>query len=791
MKRYNRYFVVLLFATAVLFVLCNRKERKDKVSVQPLQEWTFAYDGEDYTAVVPSFIHTDLMAHDLIADPYKDTNERACRWVSDSVWQYSTTFRLSDRKAHHDVVFAGLATRAEVYLNGHLIGKADNMFRAWRFVLDEQLQKGDNRLVVKFYPIEPYNDSCAAVLPYTLPDNRVFTRSAPYQQGWDWGPRLVTCGIWQPAWIEGWDEVRPEGTVHGEGMEGFFGAFGGDDEVMPSHPEVRLLRDSGEFCFEIEGEKVYMRGANWIPIHSFPVLDEAQKARYRRQLCAAKEANFNMIRVWGGGIYEPDYFYELCDSLGLYVWQDFDFSCALYPGDSAFLENVRIEAEEQVRRLSKHRCIVLWCGNNEVSNGWYDWGWQKQYGYTPEQEKQLYEDMEKLFGAEGVLAAAVKKYLPDMPYLPSSPVWGWGHDECVTDGDSHYWGVWWGELPFEMYREKTGRFMSEYGFQAYPSRRTVDSFFSASEPQAATAADLLVHPSMANHQKHARGTAIIDQMLQRYYGVTSHDLCLDDYLYLSQLCQAYGTGMGIEAHRIRKGHCWGTLFWQLNDCWPVASWSSVDYYGRWKALQYEAKRLFEPLAVLSEPAKDDPRAVDIYVVADNDLKRGQNISRGELYLRLYDFEGKLIDGRIHEVQLHPDKASEPIRYTLPCGVEAGEVVLKAEYAALGSKWHFFVSPKQLKLPQATIQTSFLPICRGRSHYEEGAYCMVKLQTDVFAYGVELSIEPDIPGRFEDDYFHWMPQSEPGHIQFYPDDPTDPRLDTAKIKVKCLNDVLQR
>ncbi len=788
MKKNSGYIVRLLFAVTVLLVICSCKERQNKVSVQSLEEWMFFYNGENHLARVPSFIHTDLMLHDFIANPYLDTNERVCRWVSDSVWEYNTTFRLSDKKAHHDVVFAGLATRAEVYLNGHLIGKADNMFRAWRFSMDEYLQRGDNSLMVRFSPIEPYNDSCAAALPYMLPDNRVFTRSAPYQQGWDWGPRLVSCGIWQPVWIEGWNEDRPEGTLHGEGLWGFFGTFGSDDEVVPSHPEVRLLRDSGAFCFEIEGEKVYMRGANWIPVHSFPVLDEAQKARYRKQLCAAKEANFNMIRVWGGGIYEPDYFYELCDSLGLYVWQDFDFSCALYPGDSAFLENVRIEAEEQVRRLAKHRCIVLWCGNNEVSNGWYDWGWQKQYGYTPEQEKQLYEDMEKLFGTDGVLAAAVKKYLPDMPYLPSSPVWGWGHDESLTDGDAHYWGVWWGELPFEMYREKTGRFMSEYGFQSYPSRRTVTHFFADDMQQTATAADLLVNPSMANHQKHARGTAIIDQALQRYYGVTSRDLNIDDYLYLSQLCQSYGTGMGIEAHRIRKGHCWGTLFWQLNDCWPVASWSSVDYYGRWKALQYEAKRLFEPVAVLSEPAKNNPRAVDVYVVAD-DLVEGQDKGRGELHLKLYDFEGKLIDGQIHQVQLYSDKASEPIRYTLPHGVEADKVVLKAEYITdvpFEPKWHFFVSPKQLKLPQVNIKADF----DTRSSYA-CEYSIVFLQADAFAYGVELSIEPDIPGHFEENYFHLMSQSKLKFVAFFPDDPADPWLKTAKIKATCLNNVLQR
>ena len=347
------------------------------------------------------------------------------------------------------------------------------------------------------------------------------------------------------------------------------------------------------FTFYRNGKPLFVKGANWIPVHSFPVLDSANRARYRHLLTSAKEANFNMLRVWGGGIYEPDFFFDLCDSLGLMVWVDFNFSCALYPSDSAFLDNVKEEAAQQVRRIAQHPCVVVWCGNNEVKNGWEDWGWQEQYKWTPAQRAQLQHGIDTLFGEKGILARAVQQYDPlKRPYVTSSPLFGWGHPECVTHGDSHYWGVWWGEQPFEMYKEKTGRFMSEYGFQSYPDYSTVCRYC----PEDQRTID---SPTMKSHQKHGRGREIIDKAMQQYYGVDSRSLSLEDYCYVSQLLQAWGTGYGILCHRMAQPHCMGTLYWQLNDCWPVASWSSIDCYGNWKALHYRARDLFADTVDLS------------------------------------------------------------------------------------------------------------------------------------------------------------------------------------------------
>lgn len=794
-QRRSVYFFVVVMA--ILMAGCTRNLDNN---VMPLEEWQFSYHGMWHPATVPGCIHTDLMNEGYIADPFIDTNEASCAWVSDSVWTYRTTFHLTWRQLlrpkHHDLVFAGLDTRAEIILNGRVIGRADNMFRAWRFPIQDYLKHGDNTLVVRFYPEAAHDNACAASLPYQVPDKRVFTRTAPYQQGWDWGPKLNTCGIWQPVWIEGWQETRSAGTLAGSGLKGFFGAFGdekpGDAKTADAYAKCRLVRDSGAFCFVINGRPVYMKGANWIPVHSFPVLDEAQKTRYRQLLCSAKEANFNMLRVWGGGIYEPDFFYDLCDSLGIYVWQDFDFSCAFYPGDEAFLKNVRIEAEEQVRRLSKHPCIVMWCGNNEVSNGWQDWGWQQQYGYTPTQIATIESDMNKLFGERGILAGIVHKYMPGVPYLPSSPVWGWGHDQSLTDGDSHYWGVWWGELPFGMYRLRTGRFMSEYGFQSYPELSTIYKFFPAATrlPDSLTAADILTMPTMLSHQKHPRGVAIIDQALQRYYGVTAMNVNLPRYVYLSQLCQAFGTGMGIEAHRVRKGHCWGTLYWQLNDCWPVASWSSIDYYGNWKALHYAAKRLFAPLAVLSEPGVDGHSA-DIYVVCDT-VRPGQSM-HGKLLLTLRDFRGKILRQTEHDVVIPSDAASAVVHYPLPAGAVAAKVVLQAQYYnekehKVAEKLHYFAAPKQLMLDSVT------PVVDLSRWHPATGHLTFTVKSNSLAYGVMLSTVPHVAGHFSDNFFDLLPEQSDENlpcnsrsITFIPANSADPLLQRPiRIVATCYN-----
>lgn len=553
-----------------------------------LTDWYFSNTDNYHQATVPGFIHTDLMANGLIPDPYYGTNEDSVRWVSPRPWTYTTMISMLDLPKGDTLwlVFEGLAGNAEIIVNEQVVGHADNMFVRHAYPLPKTDVGYD--IEVRFIPLQDTLREIEYGIP--LPEQRAFTRIAPYQQGWDWGPKLATCGIWKPVYI----------TNQPQNIQSI--------QNIPNIPKVELhqKKDSigQSFTFYKDGKPIFIKGANWIPVHSFPVLDSANKARYRYLLRSAKEAGFNMIRVWGGGIYEHDYFYDLCDSLGLMVWQDFIFAGTPYPDSPEMLASIHEEARQQVSRLARHPCIVLWCGNNEVKNGWEDWGWQGQFNWTPEQRARLEKAMDTIFGysrnsrnsrdssissntsSTSILAKAVKECDPlQRPYITTSPLYGWGHPECVTHGNSHYWGVWWGEMPFEVYGEKTGRFMTEYGFQSYPLMSTLRQFC----PEEQLHID---SPTLRNHQKHGRGREIIDKAMRQYYGFDSRTLSLEDYAYVSQLLQAWGVGYGIYQHLSRQPHCMGTLYWQLNDCWPVASWSSIDYYGNWKALHYRAQALF-------------------------------------------------------------------------------------------------------------------------------------------------------------------------------------------------------
>ena len=569
-----------LLLLPLLLVACATKP--DRVE---LTDWQFEYNGQWYPATVPGFIHTDLMANGLIPDPYLATNEDSVRWVGDSVWCYQTSVYRKNLPQGDTLwlVFEGLAGRADIRIKNsrgqfeHLlwVPDADNMFCQYAFPFPNI----EDTLYIKvtFLPLCDSVEEQAYGIP--LPDRRAFTRIAPYQQGWDWGPKLPTCGIWKPVYITNWKPNVPETPDH-----------------LETPVELRQEKDSigQSFTFYRDGNPIFIKGANWIPVHSFPVDNKANHDRYRLLLTSAKEADFNMLRVWGGGIYEHDYFFDLCDSLGIMVWMDFNFSTMLYPDNPEMLESIKEEAYQNVRRIAKHPCVVLWCGNNEVKNGWEDWGWQGVYNWTPEQRKRLEKAMDTIFGYSpysnysdnSILAQAVRDCDPlQRPYITTSPLYGWGHPECVTHGDSHYWGVWWGEEPFEKYAEKTGRFMSEYGFQSYPMISTIRQF--CPEDQL-----YIDSPTLRSHQKHPRGREIIDKAMRQYYGFDSHTLSLEDYCYVSQLLQAWGTGYGIFQHLKHQPHCMGTLYWQLNDCWPVASWSSIDYYGNWKALHYRVQSLY-------------------------------------------------------------------------------------------------------------------------------------------------------------------------------------------------------
>ena len=327
------------------------------------------------------------------------------------------------------------------------------------------------------------------------------------------------------------------------------------------------------FYFKINGDPIFAKGANYIPQDIF--LTRVKDQQYRDLLTAAKDANMNMIRVWGGGIYEKDIFYELCDSLGLMVWQDFMFAGTMYPVDDAFLEEIEAEVEYQVNRLAKHPSIVIWCGNNEIDVAWHNWGWQDKYKYSEEVQEVLWSGYVKLFREK--LPEWLQKHAPTMAYTSTSPLSNWGTAENFNHASMHYWGVWHGREDISAYNNNVGRFMVEYGMQSYPEMSTILKF--AKEEDLSMESDV-----MKNRQKSYIGNGEILKHIHQHFGEPEN---FEDFVNKSQAVQAKAYQTAINAHRNSNGHCMGSLLWQLNDCWPGPSWSIIDYYGKPKQA-YEA-----------------------------------------------------------------------------------------------------------------------------------------------------------------------------------------------------------
>jgi len=383
--------------------------------------------------------------------------------------------------------------------------------------------------------------------------------------------------------------------------------------------DIQLIQEPdkwGEtFFFLLNGVPIFAKGANWIPIDSF-IPRGKRNGLYKSNLINAKEANMNMIRVWGGGIYEDDLFYELCDELGILVWQDFPFACAVYPHKEEFIENLKIEAIQNIIRLRNHPSLALWCGNNEV-----EWLWKWQLNTSEITDDNLINNFKlgyiRIF--EDVLPKLIEEYDPIRPYWPSSPSNGYVGKNVGTQnsnlpniGDSHFWDVWHRNKPFRAYRKFDSRFMSEFGYESFPSIKTIEAFCPTEQFD-------FFSPIMENHQKNSAGNKKIFNYMKKRFSIPQK---FEDRVVLSQITQAEAIEYGVEHwRRNRKDyHCMGSLYWQLNDCWPVASWSSLDYYGRWKALHYYAKRFYHPVF---PSVKEDAASVEFWV--SNDLRTSQKL----------------------------------------------------------------------------------------------------------------------------------------------------------------------
>jgi beta-mannosidase len=774
-------------------------------------------------ARVPGNVHTDLLDNGVIPDPFWGTNERDLQWIGERDWEYESALTAADGLLAHeriDLVFEGLDTYASVRLNGAPILEADNMYRAWRVPVKQGLHAGENTLTVRFRSALREGKAAYERLGYALPapndtgDPRVsmFTRKAPYHYGWDWGPRLVTSGIWRPVRLEAWDgariddlhvvtrslsderaELEVEATIEATraapgtlevGLAGSAPIARVDAALHPgsnivrarlhidqpqrwwpnglgaphlytieaalsqgSEPRAkRQLRvglrslqvvqrpdaEGKSFSVLVNGAPVFMKGANYIPQDSF--LPRVSSERYERLLSSVAAANMNLLRVWGGGVYEDDRFYELCDQLGILVWQDFMFACSLYPSDAAFLDNVREEARQTVRRLRNHPSLALWAGNNENEWGWRDWGWQQQL--TDAQRAEQRAGYERLF--HELLPEVVAQEDPGRFYTRSSPS---ANDDAIPpnrpgSGDMHYWGVWHSEEPYERYADNVSRFMSEYGFQSFPELATIARFAAPSDWQ-------LDSGVLRAHQRHPRGNQLIATYLERDFR-TPRDF--ESFTYVSQVLQATVIQFAAEAHRRRMGYNGGSLYWQLDDCWPAASWSSIDYFGRWKALQYYARRFFAPVLV---SVTEEQGRLRIYGISD---RRSPTPAR--LALRVLDFEGNVSFERTLDISLAANSSQLQFDVAVAdvlAGKARSQVVFVAELfegrQRSSRSLFYFAKAKELELPDPELRLE-LGAARpeGRS---------LELHARRLARAVWLS-SPGSDGHFSDNYFDLLP-----------------------------------
>ncbi|MEJ5051742.1 glycoside hydrolase family 2 protein [Chryseobacterium culicis] len=769
------------------------------------EDWQFrnSKDQNWLPAKVPGTVHLDLISNKIIPDPFKDENEKKVQWVENEDWDYQTAFIVSSQELKNDnidLVFNGLDTFSEIYLNGKLLKKTDNMFRKWEIPVKQYLKTGKNTVRITFKSAVNTGKELAKKVPFTMPESpRSFVRKAQYQFGWDWGPRLVTAGIWKDVQLEFWNnakiitvkdiqnktskainDLRFDVEIYAEnagdytldlnkihqkislkkgintisvpyetkGMKlwqpnGRGEANLYDFEVKLSKDQknidgkniriglrtVELVQEKDEkgksFYFKVNGQPLYIKGTNWIPGDSFS--PRMTKEKYQKLIKDTKDANMNMIRIWGGGIYEDDEFYNACDENGILVWQDFMFAGSFYPADEAFLNNVKEEVKDQVNRLQNHPSIALWCGNNEIDEAIVNWGYQKQFKYSKDDSLQVWKDYKKLF--HDVIPNALSENLKSDKniYWPSSPSIGWGHKESLTEGDSHYWGVWWGEQPFEIYNEKVGRFMSEYGFQGTPILETTKSMFSGT-PELN-----LQNPTVKAHEKHARGWDIMNEYLKRDYKIPTDFV---QYNYVSQLLQARGMQIAIEAHRRAKPYNMGTLYWQLNDCWPVVSWSSIDYLGNWKAFHYQAKRSFEP--VLVSIAETD-KSYDVYLISDL-----MNTLKLDTKFELIDFKGKTLwkSSQSDDINADVSKKIKRISKSELAQFNLSETVLKisSEKDTTFEKLFFFNKPKDIKLSKPNIKIRKI------------SSTQIEISTDILAKDIYLIGDT----HFSDNFFDLLP-----------------------------------
>lgn len=671
--------------------------------------------GKQIQAQVPGSVFHDLMENGLMEDPFYRDNEKKARELSFYDYVYEREFDITEdflKLDRIELCCEGLDTLTDIFMNGICVGKTDNMFRLYELDVKHALKAGKNTIRIEFASVSRYaqqEDEKEKLFQfeYAMP-GMGHIRKGHYMFGWDWGPQIPDMGIYRPVSLKGYEagkitdvhfhqihedgkvklEVKTDAQIWSDGVsyevelcspagETMTSTVNeGECEIVIENPmlwwphghgeqflyqaEVRLVKDGKvidqrhyqtglrtmeliqekdewgtSFYFKINGVPVYMKGADYIPEDN--ILPRCNYDRTKRLLLDCIECNHNSIRVWGGGIYPEEYFYDLCDELGIVVWQDLMFACATYPSEnSGFMETTMGELKYNIGRIRHRACLGLICGNNEMELAHVEWEMEDR-----EENKKKYL---QLFEQE--LPALAREIAPDVAYWIASPSSGGDFREPNGEeqGDMHYWGVWHMCEPFVAYRTVNPRFMSEFGIQSFPCLKTMETCTLPEDRN-------IFSRIMELHQKGGpEGNERILNYISQLYRYPRN---FESLLYISQMIQAEGIRYGVEYWRRIYGRCMGTIYWQLNDCWPVASWSGIDSCGRWKALHYFSKKFFAPVLV---SVNDEDKQLDIFVTNDRNQESGLELSWG-----LYRFNGTRVKGGIQNIVVGACRSTEVMK----------------------------------------------------------------------------------------------------------------------------------
>lgn len=770
-------------------------------------KWQFRKVGDKLykEATVPGCNYLDLMANGDIPDPFIGLNEKDVYWVGETNWEYKKTFKITEEELNCDDILLTcemLDTICDVFVNNMLAFSGRNCFTAYSVSIKERLVKGENEIRILFrspvnYVKEKYK-SCPTPINSNGQNGIVHIRKPQCHFGWDWGPVLPCSGITKEISLEfvngakieylfasqtlnadgtavisvradikaykdyecSLKVVLPDGsTLEKSGTEADFtitepelwwtyelsgkaeqplyeisaAVVSGGKEVDSDSKKIgirkiELNREKDEygrnFQFRLNGIPLFIKGTNYIPPDSFITRFTSDKLEYL--IDTALFSNINMIRIWGGGYYESDEFYNLCDKKGILVWQDFQFACQAYPFfDNDFLDNVKEEVKYNVKRLCHHPSLAVWNGNNEIED--MHMAWVHMQKYVKWTEKFFYH----------ILEPEIRKYDKNTPYTPGSPV-GEAHNVGVESdnvGDTHLWGVWHGLKPMNYYRKRMTRFCSEFGFESLPDIKAIEKYAKPSDYS-------LSSDVFKSHQKCANGN---DKMI--YYIASRFNLPKNfkDYVYLSQVTQNECIADATEHWRRNKGRCNGSMYWQFNDCWGVCSWSSLDYYGNYKALQYGAKHFNAPLSISIENTSDYIR---VFVL--NDLNESKTV---DAEYEIFDFENGALETSKRTLTVGAVKNSVAFDLNVPfiCSEydkkRTGIAVRLYENSALiQQKTVLFCRENELHLPKAKLKTVFEKTADGLN---------VIVSSDKYARLVKIeSSKSTLP--FSDNFFDLLP-----------------------------------